>query len=93
MSMDAAYIDKSTMAPCIDSSLICRELNDYLDSELADINLILLDIEERKSAEKLANGNTEALVLAQLKSKEIVLLAVEGLASNMNLTPINSNTV
>ena len=66
------------------------EIKEYAEDELDDFARVLGRIAVRYAAGKLTEENAKALVRAQVKSMEIVLLAVEGMGIIMVEMAINA---
>lgn len=65
-------------------------VKDYAESELKDFAENLVDISARLAAGRLSEDNAKAMVRAQVKSVEIVLLAVQGIGILMAESAVNA---
>jgi len=66
------------------------EIKEYAEDELKDFARVLGRISARYAAGKISEENARAMVSAQIRSMEIVFLAVEGLGILMVEAAINS---
>lgn len=91
MAMDVAQLGKDMVGAA--SGVVGQrwpEIEDYFKDELEDFARVLARIAVRYAAGRLTEDNARALVRAQVKSMEIVLLAVEGMGIIMVEMAINA---
>jgi hypothetical protein len=91
MSLDTDQIGRDMIAAAAGVfSQRWPEIEEYADSELAEFAKTLGRITARYEAGKLGEENAKAMVRAQVKSMEIVFLAVEGMGILMVEGAINA---
>ena len=91
MSLDAKQIGKDMIAAAAEVfDKKWPEIKEYAEDELKDFARVLGRISARYAAGKISEENARAMVSAQIRSMEIVLLAAEGLGILMVEAAINS---
>lgn len=91
MSINTAQLGKDMIAAA--SGVFNQkwpEIKDYAEDEIEDFTRVLARIATRHATGKLTEENAKALVRAQVKSMEIVFLAVEGMGIIMVEMAINA---
>lgn len=80
MALDKAQLGKDMIAAAAGVfNEKWPDIKEYAETELKDFSRALGRISTRHASGRLSDDNAKAMVRAQIKSMEIVLLAVEGM--------------